>query len=109
DRAAGGRRHHRYSRCHRDTQLHGPTEGGERLRRDGATACRGHVATALLREAGRFRRHGGRARSLWFQAGRATGDGRGRERQYLLHASPGRQRPVRDHPGRRWAGARRML
>src|SRR5215208_2644614 len=81
-----GRRYYRDTRRHRDTKLHRP-------------AGQGDVAATLLRGSARVRRQRHGPRSLRFQAGRASGDGRGSRRQYLLYAGPWRRRHVQDHPG----------
>src|ERR671912_508370 len=73
-----GRRYNRDTRRHRDTELHRPARQGEGRRRHGATAYGGHIAATLLRGPARVRRRHHRPRSLRFQAGSATGDGRGR-------------------------------
>src|SRR5918994_2114861 len=103
------RRHHRDTRRHRYTELHRPAGQGEGRRRHGATAYGGDVAATPLRGSERVRRQRHRSRSLRFQAGRASGGGRGGRRQYLLYAGPWWRRHVQDHPGYGQACIRRML
>src|SRR5215210_2114614 len=103
-----GRRYHRDTRRHRDTELHRPAGQGEG-RRHGATAYGGDVAATLLCGSERVRQQRHRPRSLRFQAGRASGNGRGCGRQYLLHGGPWRRRQVQDHPGYGRTCIRRML
>src|SRR5215204_5433552 len=105
-----GRRDHRDTRRHRDSQLHRPTGQGDRRRGHGATAYRGHISATVLRRAERVRRDRDGTQGLWFQAGRARGNGNGRGYQFLLHGGRRRRwRHVQDHPGHRKATGGQML